>query len=157
MSNIIKLDDGTREYTIQNMYGEEIAKLHFRPGDISIADRWDKMHEKFVDAIKPLENIGIKADGTAESTDDIEILRSADTSLRAALEELLDSKDIGDIFKTRNPFSAVGGQFFCERVITMLDGIISGVIAEEAEASRKRTAKYIEEDSNVAGQPAADS
>ena len=90
------------------------------------------------------------------SQDDIEILRSADTSLRAALEELLDSKDIGDIFKTRNPFSAVGGQFFCERVITMLDGIISGVIAEEAEASRKRTAKYIEEDSNAAGQPAAD-
>ena len=64
MSNIITLDDGTREYVIQNTYGEKICKLHFRPGDISLADRWQKMHDKFVESIKPLENIGLNADGT---------------------------------------------------------------------------------------------
>ena len=156
MSSIFRLDDGTREYVIQNNYGEEICKLHFRPGDISMADRWDRMHTKFTDAIKPLENIGIKADGTAETTDGVEALREADGLLRAALAELLDSKDVGDIFRTRSPFSAVSGRFFCENVIAMLDSIISSVLKEEAEASRKRTAKYIEEDSNAAGQPAAD-
>lgn len=157
MSNIIKIDDGTREYVIQNNYGEEICKLHFRPGDISLADRWDKMQNSFIEAVRPLEHIGVNADGTAEADSDVETLRKADQNLRAALAELLDSKDVGDIFRTRNPFSAVGGQFFCERVITMLDGIIAGVLAEEAEASHKRTAKYIEtEDSNAAGQPAAD-
>lgn len=156
MSNIIRLDDGTREYTIENNYGEEICKLHFRPGDISIADRWDRMHTKFADAMKPLENIGIKADGTAESDSDVEALREADGLLRGAFTELLDSKDVGDIFLTRSPFSGVGGKFFCERVIEMLDGIIGSVLEEEAEASRKRTAKYIEEDTDAAGQPAAD-
>ena len=156
MSNIFRLDEGTREYVIQNNYGEEICKLHFRPGDISMADRWDRMHTKFTDAIKPLESIGIKADGTAETTDGVEALREADGLLRAALAELLDSKDVGDIFRTRSPFSAVGGRFFCENVIAMLDNIIGSVLEEEAEASRKRTAKYIEEDSNAAGQPAAD-
>lgn len=155
MNNIFTLDDGTREYLIQNQYGEEICKLHFRPSDISLADRWDKMQDKFVEAVKPLESIGVKADGTAETDNDIDALREADQNLRAALAELLDSSDIGDIFRTRNPFSSVGGKFFCERVIEMLDSIISGVLAEEAEASRKRTAKYIEEDSNAAGQPAA--
>lgn len=157
MSNIIRLDDGTREYIIENNYGEEICKLHFRPSDISLVDRWQRMRDEFLDAIKPLESIDINADGTAATDAGINALREADQNLRAAFGELLDSKDIGDIFRTRSPFSSVGGQFFCERVTDMLNGIISGVLAEEAEASRKRTAKYIEtEDSNAAGQPAAD-
>ncbi len=157
MSNIIRLDDGTREYVIENNFGEEICKLHFRPSDISLVDRWQRMRDKFLDAIKPLESIDINADGTATTDAGINALREADQNLRAAFGELLDSKDIGDIFRTRSPFSIVGGHFFCERVTDMLNGIISGVLAEEAEASRKRTAKYIEtEDSNAAGQPAAD-
>lgn len=156
MSNIFRLDDGTREYVVQNNYGEEICKLHFRPGDISLLQRYEDMKNTLADAFKPLEQLDIKADGTAADEAGINALQEADKLLRAALSELLDSKDIGDIFKKRSPFSSVGGRFFCENVIEMLDSIICSVLAEEAEASRKRTAKYIEEDSDAAGQPAAD-
>lgn len=153
---IIQIDDGTREYEVQNRYGETICVLHFRPGDISLLRRYEDMKSKIADAFKPLADININADGTATDDEGIEALYEADRLLRAALSELLDSKDIGDIFHTRSPFSSVGGNFFCENVIDMLGSIIGSVLEEEAEASRKRTAKYIEEDSNAAGQPAAD-
>lgn len=153
---IIQIDDGTREYEVQNNYGETICVLHFRPGDIALLQRYEDMKNKITDAFKPLADIDINADGTATDEAGITALHESDRLLRAALSELLDSKDIGDIFRTRSPFSSVGGKFFCENVIDMLGSIISSVLEEEAEASRKRTAKYIEEDSNAAGQPAAD-
>lgn len=145
-SRTITIDDGTREYTIQNTYGKTIAVVHFRPGDISIADRYQTMRESFNEIVQPLADIDIKADGTAKDDAGIEAIRKADAALRGKLQELLDSDDIGEVFKSRNPFSSVGGRFFCEVVIDALGGIIGAVMAEEAEASRKRTAKYIEED-----------
>lgn len=141
---IIQIDDGTREYEIQNKYGESICKLHFRPGDISLLQRYEDMKNAIPEMIKPLEDIDLNADGTAATDAGIVALGEAERRLREALSKLIDSRDFDDIFKTRNPFSSVGGRFFCENVIEMLDGIISSVLAEEAEASRKRTAKYIE-------------
>ena len=77
----------------------------------------------------------------------IEAIRKADKAFRDKLNELLDSDDAGEIFKSRNPFSSVGGRFFCEGVLDALGGIIGDVMAEEAEASLKRTSKYIETES----------
>ncbi len=144
MANIIQIDDGTREYEIQNKYGETICKLHFRPSDLSLLNRWQDMQASFAETIKPIEELDINADGTAADDAGIEALRKADARFREALGKLIDSRDVGAIFEKRNPFSSVGGRFFAENVIAMLDGIISKALAEEAEAARKRTAKYIE-------------
>lgn len=153
---IIQIDDGTREYEVQNKYGETICVLHFRPGDISLLHRYEEMKAGIADTFKPLAELDIKADGTATDEESIAALRKAEQAFREALSKLIDSRDIDQIFNTRNPFSSVGGRFFCENVIEMLDGIIGGVLAEEAEASRKRTEKYIEpEEAADAGQPSA--
>lgn len=144
MSKVITIDDGTREYKIENKYGKTIAVVHFRPGDISLADRYQTMRDSFSEIVQPLADIDIKADGTAGDDAGIEAIRKADAAFRAKLQELLDSDDVGEVFQSRNPFSSVGGRFFCEVVLDALGGIISDVMAEEAEASRKRTAKYIE-------------
>ena len=127
MSRIITIDDGTREYEIQNQFGKTIAVVHFRPGDISIADRYQSMRDSFSEIVQPLADIDIKADGTAEDDAGIEAIRKADAALRDKLQELLDSDDAGEIFSKRNPFSSVGGRFFCESVIDALGGIISDV------------------------------
>lgn len=142
---IIQIDDGTREYEIQNKYGETICKLHFRPGDLSLLNRWQELRGVFMETIKPLEELSINADGTADDDASIKALQEAEQRFREALGKLIDSRDVGAIFDTRNPFSSVGGRFFAENVIEMLDGIISKVLAEEAEAAKARTAKYIEE------------
>lgn len=147
MSKQITIDDGTREYEIVNTYGKTIAVVHFRPGDISLADRYQTMRDSFSEIVKPLADIDINPDGTADGDAGIEAIRKADKAFRDKLNELLDSDDAGEIFKSRNPFSSVGGRFFCEGVLDALGGIIGDVMAEEAEASLKRTSKYIETES----------
>ena len=141
----IVIDDGTREYQIVNKFGKAICKLHFRPGDISIAERYRELQEGFADIVKPLSEMDINADGTASDDAAMNAIHEADMNLRKALEKLLDSDDAADVFKARNPFSSVGGKFFAEIVLDAIGNIVGEVIAEEAEASMKRTAKYIEE------------
>lgn len=145
MKQII-IDDGTREYSIVNKFGKPICTLHFRPSDISIAERYREMREGFADIVKPLTEFDIQADGTGADDATMNALHEADMKLRNALEQLLDSDDASDVFKSRNPFSSVGGKFFCEIVLDAIGGIVEDVMAEEVEESRKRTSKYIESD-----------
>ena len=86
---------------------------------------------------------------TAADDAAMDAIHAADLALRKALGKLLDSDDAADIFAERNPFSSVGGHFFCEVVLDALGEIVGEVMAEEAEASAKRTAKYIEEDGDA--------
>ena len=139
---VITIDDGTREYTIENKYGQEICKLHFRPADLSIAERYNAMRNSFSDIVKPLENISINADGTAND-DDIAVLHEVDMNLRAKINELLDMDDADSIFAKRNPFSSVGGKFFVENVLDAIGGIIADEIEAETKASAKRMKKYL--------------
>lgn len=155
MKQII-IDDGTREYLITNQYGQEICRVHFRPGDVSLVGRYKEMRDEFHNIIAPLAEIDITATGEAANEAGLEALTRADENFRATLNKLLDSDDAGDIFQKRNPFSSVGGKFFCELVLEALGTIIREVSAEEAAASEKRVAKYIEKEAPNAGQPAAD-
>ena len=111
---IIQIDDGTREYEIQNKYGETICKLHFRPGDLSLLNRWQETRDSFAETVKPLEELDINADGTAADEAGIAALQEAEQRFRTALGKLIDSRDIGAIFDTRSPFASVGGRFFAE-------------------------------------------
>ena len=144
MKKII-IDDGTREYEIVNKFGKVICKLHFRPGDISITERYRELQGGFADIVKPLADMDINADGTAADDAAINAIHEADLKLRKAIEQLLDSDDASDVFKNRNPFSSVGGKFFANIVIDAIGNIVGEVLAEESEASKKRTEKYIEE------------
>lgn len=155
MKQII-IDDGTREYQITNQYGQEICRVHFRPGDVSLVSRYKKMREDFHKIIAPLAELNITAEGEAADDAGLEALNKADANFRETLNKLLDSNDVADIFKKRNPFSSVGGRFFCEVVLEALGTVIREVAAEEAAASEKRIAKYIEREAPDAGQPAAD-
>ena len=44
--NVFTLDDGTKEITLVNPYGKVICKLHIRPGDVSIYDRYKASRDK---------------------------------------------------------------------------------------------------------------
>ncbi len=155
MNALFTIDDGTREYTLVNQYGQEICRLHFRPNDISLYDRYLAMRDKFTEIVKPLEQIGINADGTASAEEGLAILKEAETAFRAQLRELLDSDDADAAFEKRNPFSSVGGRFFCAIVTDAIGKMIEAAYAEEAKATAEKTAQYIEEEGNDAGQTAA--
>lgn len=148
----IRIDDGTKEYRIVNRFGKEICKIHFRPTDLSLLDRYQEISKSMESAIEPLKELSLKADGTTED-ESWEILKSVENSVIEKFGELLDTDDVSEIFKTRRAFSSVGGRFFCEIVLLAIGEAISEEYKKEAEETSKRISKYMppDEDQTDAG------
>lgn len=140
--NTFILDDGTKEITINNQFGQEIAKVHIRTGDIGIYDRYNKFIDKFDEIIKPLATISLKSDGTASFDDDWGVIKNVESELIGNLNSIFDSKDIGNLFENRNAFSTIGGVFYIENVINMLGELVSQEMTSEVQKAQKRVSKY---------------
>ena len=131
------VDDGTREIPLVNKYGKTICTVYMRPADFSIVDRYNALMLNFNDVVKPLTELSIRNDGTAEFEQDWQVLKVVEANLKQKIDEA------DAIFAKRNPFSSVGGEFFCLKVLTALGGVITEAIEEEAELSHKRMDKYL--------------
>ncbi len=139
------IDDGTREIPLVNKFGKPICKVYLRPADFSIVDRYKALMKDFDSIVKPLADLTIRADGTTEFDTEWAVLKEVEKSLKQKINELFDMDEADEIFAKRNPFSSVGGEFFCTKVLNALGEIISEAIEEEAELSKKRMAKYLDD------------
>ena len=144
-NNVFVIDDGTREITLENPYHEVIATLRLRLSDISIVDRYRATVKELEKAIVPLKNISTKADGTAEFEQDWDLLKQVEADVIQRLNDLFDIKNAADIFKARNAFSAINGEFFVEKVLAALGQVIQQKVSEEAIKTQERTEKYTED------------
>ena len=145
----IVIDDGTREIPILNKFGQEICKIYIRPSDWSILDRYKAFMASFDDVVKPLEDVGIKADGTAQFEKDWEAIKGVEAEVKRRIDALLDTKCSDGIFATRNAFSIIGGRFYCEIILDAIGEIIERTLQEETAASAKRMNKYLSDDAKV--------
>ena len=148
--NVFTLDDGTREITLVNSYNKVICRIHFRPSDISIMDRYNALTKDFDKIAAPLQRIDINPDGTTDENmaDNWAVLKQVEGEMIQRINALLDSDDAGEIFKVRNAFSSIGGRFFVEHVIEMLGNVISSYLEEEAELAKARIAMYTDDVDN---------
>lgn len=137
------VDDGTRKIPLVNKFGKLICNVYIRPADLSILDRYNEVMKDFDEIVKPLENVGIKNDGTAQFDKDWNTIKEVETELKKRIDILFDMEEADEIFAKRNPFSSVGGEFFCAKVLAALEDVIVQAIEEEAELSAKRTSKYL--------------
>lgn len=137
------IDDGTREIPLVNKFGKLICNIYIRPADLSILDRYNQLAADFKDIVKPLEKLNIERDGTAAFDADWQILKSVEDELKRRINALFDMDEANDIFAKRNPFSSVGGKFFCESVIEVIGGIITEAVEDEMKLSKQRTDKYL--------------
>ena len=137
------VDDGTREIPIENKFGKLICNIYIRPSDISILDRYEDVIKTLPEIVKPLEELSIKNDGTANVEDDWAVLKQVEKDLYGQLNYLFDMEEAEEIFAKRNPFSSVGGRFFCEIVIEAIGNIIESAVESEVKATQKRTEKYL--------------
>lgn len=137
------IDDGTVEVPLVNKFGKPICKIYFRPADYSIVDRFNALMQDFESIVEPLKGISIKADGTAEFEEGWAALKEAERNFKDKLNALLDMEDADAIFEKRNPFSSVGGTFFCEHVLNAIGEIITRAIQDETEKSGKRMEQYL--------------
>lgn len=143
--NIIVIDDGTRELVLKNQFGMVICKLHIRTGDLSFMDRYNELMNDLGDVVKPLSDVNINADGTADFDAEWAVIKQVEADLTKRLTALFDTEEISAIFKHRHMFSSIGGEFFVEKVLTALGAEISATIARETELSKQRVSKYLDD------------
>ena len=118
------VDDGTREIPLVNKYGKTICTVYMRPADFSIVDRYNALMQNFDDVVKPLTELSIRNDGTAEFKQDWQVLKAVEANLKQKINELFDFDEADAIFAKRNPFSSIGGEFFCLKVLTCTSTVL---------------------------------
>lgn len=141
-NRIFVVDDGTVELTITNNFKQEICKIHIRPADLSIIDRFNELTEGFADIVEPLKDLHLNNDGTTEVDSEWAKVKEIEKNLIDRLNSVFDSKDIGNLFAKRNAFSTVGGEFYIEKVIEMLGNVVNQEMEAESNKMQKRLEKY---------------
>lgn len=143
---VFAVDDGTREVTLVNTYGKVICRLHFRTGELAIMDRFNALTADLPKIVEPLERVDMDADGSAtDNVDGWAIVKQVEGNIKQRINALLDMDEADEIFKTRSPFSSIGGVFFVEHVLNALGEAITAQIKEEAALSQARIAKYVDD------------
>lgn len=107
----IVVDDGSVKESITNKYGDEIGVFYFRPTDIGIIDRYNKIAADFDKITAPLEYVNINADGTVDKNNGAEMraMEEATDGLYKACNYLFNGNFAEAFFGKMHPFSPVGG------------------------------------------------
>jgi len=140
-----RIDDGTREIPLYNQFDKLICKIHIRPADFSILDRYDDLVRNLESILAPLKNISINNDGTAKFEKDWQTMKEVEAELKHRLNIFFDMDEADQIFATRYPFSSVGGTFFCINVIKGIGEVMAEAVSDEMELSRQRTSEYLDD------------
>lgn len=140
----ITVDDGSKRIPIRNLHGEEVGVFFFRPTDIGIIDRFNKMAAEFDKITEPLENATLKTDGTADETDQesIAALNEAEKRLFELCDYMFGGNMSEAFFGKMHPFSPVNGAFYCETAIEAVGKYISQQFEAETKKISKRMSKY---------------
>lgn len=159
MEKII-IDDGTREYAIENKRGEEIGRLVFRPGDVGILNRLQEKYQKLLEELKNISTIDLKSDGTIDTPDDsddmiydsdneekqinekeleemIRVKEQTEKSLKEDINYIFDADVYDSFFSKMSPFSSVNGEFFVTVALEAVAKIIGGTIAQKKKKTKK--------------------
>ena len=153
---VFEIDDGTREITLMNKYGQVICRLHFRTSEYAILDRFNELKNNLPAILEPLSRIDLNPDGSAPDQDESwAVLKEVEGNIKRELNKLLDMTEADEIFKTRSPFSSVNGKYFVLVVLDALGEAIGAAIKEETALSEARLQKYMNDLEN-SGEVTAD-
>lgn len=142
--NGITVDDGSVEVPIRNFRNEEIGVFVFRPTDIGILDRFDKVIGEFDKITEPLENVNIAPDGTVDEKNEAEMaaMKEAEKRLYDACNYLFGGNFAEAFFGKMHPFSPVKGRFYCENALNMVGRYISAQFDREVKQINSRVERY---------------
>ena len=140
----IVVDDGSVRESIRNKHGEEIGVFYFRPTDVGIIDRYNKIAADFEKITAPLENVNINPDGTVDEKDEAEraAMQEATKRLYDACNYLFGGNFAEAFFGKMHPFSPVKGRFYCENALNMVGKFISAQFDREVKQINTRVERY---------------
>ena len=140
----IVVDDGSVRESIRNKHGEEIGVFYFRPTDVGMIDRYNKMAADFDKITAPLENVNINPDGSVDEKNEAEIaaMEEAVKRLYDACNYLFDGNFSEAFFGKMHPFSPVNGRFYCENALDAVGKYISRQFDREVTKVNNRVNRY---------------
>ena len=146
-NHVVGVDDGTECIELVNRHGETIGKFTFRPTDTGIVDRYEKIKNDLGQITAPIEALHEKHGSNDDEGDEgdeefLSALRDARQRLFEALDFLFDAPVSRECFGRMDPFSPVGGKFYCENVIEALGKFIEGRFNVQTTAVNNRIGKY---------------
>ena len=144
MQMSITVDDGSVKVPIKNRQGEELGAFSFRPTDVGIIERFNRLSSQFDQIVEPLERVNIKPDGTADTQDGAELaaFQEAEKRLYDACDELFGGNMAEAFFGRMHPFSPIGGRFYCETALSAVGNFISQQFAREVKQINTRVERY---------------
>lgn len=140
----IVVDDGSVRESILNKHGEEIGVFYFRPTDVGMIDRYNKMAADFDNITAPLENVNINPDGSVDEKNEAEMaaMEEAVKRLYDACNYLFDGNFSEAFFGKMHPFSPVNGRFYCENALDAVGKYISRQFDREVTKVNNRVNRY---------------
>lgn len=140
----IVVDDGSVRESIRNKHGDEIGVFYFRPTDVGMIDRYNKMAAEFDKITAPLENVNINPDGTVDEKNEAEMaaMREAEKKLFEACDYLFGGNMSEAFFGKMHPFSPVNGRFYCENALDAVGKYISSQFDREVTKINNRVNRY---------------
>lgn len=140
----IVVDDGSVRESIRNKHGDEIGVFYFRPTDIGIIDRYNKVAADFDKITAPLENVNINPDGTVDEKNEAEMaaMNEAEAKLFEACDFLFGGNMSEAFFGKMHPFSPVSGRFYCENALDAVGKYISKQFDSEVTKINNRVNRY---------------
>ena len=140
----IVIDDGTEEVPITNLRGQRVGVFYVRPTDLGIVHRYEEFVKDFDTVLEPVQRANINSDGSAKDNDDrtINALREAEKRLSDKLNTLFDGNFSEAFFGKMNPFSIVGGRFYCEVAIEAVGAYIQKRFDHEMNLAQSRVERY---------------
>lgn len=136
------VDDGSIEVPIKNNIGDVIGVFRFRPTDFNIVKRYNEIADRFGEVVKPLIDANINENGEGEDEESIKILFEAENKLFELVDYMLDGNMAEAFFGKMNPFSPVGGKFYCENALEAVGQFISRKFDSEIKQVSARVNKY---------------
>lgn len=142
--NGITVDDGSIEVPIRNLQNEIIGSFVFRPTDIGIIERYNKVVGDFDKITEPLESVNINPDGTVDEKDAAEMaaMKEAEQRLYDACNYLFGGNFAEAFFGTMHPFSPIKGHFYCENALNVVGKYISAQFDREVKQVNSRVERY---------------
>lgn len=132
MSNRIVIDDGRKEFVIENKLGEELGRFSLNPSDTNIVKRYDEVAEDFA----RLDNILNQEDTTKGWSE-------AEDFIKEKLDYILGYNVSDDFFKIMGAFTPLAsGKFFAEEVIDAIGRVISSETGARVKKLTANLSKY---------------
>lgn len=140
----ISVDDGSVKESIYNKFGDEIGVFYFRPTDIGIIERYNKVANEFDKIVEPLKDIDVNADGTADEDDELslEAMKKAEKSLYEACDYIFGGNMSEAFFGKIRPFSIINGRFYAENALEAVGNYISKRFERETKRVNSRVERY---------------